>query len=295
MDELLAAGYAVRKLVRRTNTDSHGKWETSACDNANAEQRVREYYWNPATGEIDLKVFDTENQQPVEAVICLNGAGIADKPWTRSRKHLLETSRIQPVRTLVKAFNALPETDRPRKFLSASAVGIYGANASNANQELSETAATGTDFLAQLCRKWEAEANLAHELGVQTINLRTGLVLAENGGLLKAFRTLYKYGLGAQLGDGENWMPTIALKDYVRAVLHILKHPEISGAVNLVGPQPIKSKDLHACLAREMNRPKWLKVPQILLNYAPEQVKLLALANQRVVPQKLLDTGFTFR
>lgn len=282
VDELLASGYAVRKLVRTPTPD------------APTEQQIREYYWNPETTDIDLRVFQPENTQPVEAVICLNGAGIGDKPWTRSRKNLLESSRVLPVRTLVAAFHNLPAEHRPRVFLSASAVGIYGANASDANQKLTEEAPTGTDFLAVLCRKWEAEANLAEAAGIRVVNLRTGLVLSEKGGLLKAFRKLYKYGLGAQLGDSENWMPTIILKDYARATLHILRHLEISGPVNLVGPQPIKAKDFHVRLATEMKRPKWLKVPQILLNFMPEQVKLLALANQRVVPEKLLNGGFEF-
>lgn len=277
---LVDKGYLLHQLVRH-----HHEHDT---------QQVKQFYWDLENGDVQAGALGNE-ENPLHAVICLSGAGIADGIWTQKRKQTLENSRTQPLQTLINELEKLPENRRPAKLIAASAVGYYGADASANNQEITENSPAGTDFLAHLCEKWETAAKPATDLGISVTHLRTGLVMHPNGGLLKTFDRLYHLGLGAQLGDGENWMPLITRRDHVRAIIHLLESSQSAGAFNLVGPRPVTGKEFHQFMAERTHRPKWLKIPGKLLSLAPEQVQLLALASQRALPIRLQETGFTFK
>lgn len=268
----LSAGYDVRRLVR--------------SNDAEPISGVEDFQWDPADGRIDVSVFDG-----AYGVICLNGAGLFSRPWTDSYKEVLWDSRIDSVRTIVDALKA--RTDRPEVLISGSAVGYYGAD--NGDQILTEDSPNGGGFLGELCSAWEAEANRAADVGLRTVTVRTGLVMGADGGMLGILQHPYRIGLGAQLGDGSNWMPTIARDDYVRALLYLLLHDDISGPVNMTSPDPVQNKEWHQDLADHFNRPAFIRAPEFamrlaLQDFADEAV----LASQRVHPQKLLDHGFAF-
>lgn len=272
VEAALSAGYDVRRLVRSTD--------------AEPITHVEDFQWNPSEGRIDASVFDD-----VYGVICLNGAGLFSRPWTDSYKKIMWDSRIDSVRTIVDALTA--RTDRPKVFISGSAVGYYGPD--SGDQILTEASPNGGGFLGELCEAWEAEANLASDVGIRTVNARTGLVMGADGGMLGILQHAYRIGLGAQLGDGTNWMATIARDDYVRALLYLLLHTEISGPVNMTSPDPVRNKEWNKSLAEHFNRPAFIRAPEFMLRLALQDFADEAvLASQRVIPQKLTDHGFWF-
>ncbi|MDP9807064.1 uncharacterized protein (TIGR01777 family) [Trueperella bonasi] len=268
----VSAGYDVRRLVR--------------SDDAEPVAWVENFLWDPARGQIDEAALDGAH-----AVICLNGAGLFSKPWTDSYKQILWDSRIDSVRTITDALIA--RDDRPHVFISGSAIGYYGPD--NGDTVLTEDSPNGGGFLGELCEAWEGEANRAADAGIRTVTARTGLVMGASGGMLGILQHLYRIGFGTQLGDGTNWMATIARDDYVRALLYILLTDSIEGPVNMTSPDPVPNKIWHRALAEHVNRPAFLRAPEFamrlaLQDFADEAV----LASQRVMPQKLLEHGYTF-
>ncbi|MCS4483922.1 TIGR01777 family oxidoreductase [Gleimia sp. 6138-11-ORH1] len=290
-----ASGFIGSALLKTLSEKDYTVLQLVRHQHEHETANVKQIYWDPEKEYLEPAALGNLEETPLKAVICLSGAGIADKIWTQKRKETLESSRLKPLQTLIKTLETLPPQHRPSKLITASAVGYYGANASQNHSEITETSPAGTDFLAQLCQKWETAGAAAENLNIPVAHLRTGLVMHPSGGLLKTFDKLYRYGLGAQLGTGENWMPLITLRDHVRAICHVLETPELTGPVNLVGPNPVPARDFHQFMAERTRRPKWIKIPRALLHLAPEQIQLLALANQRVLPKRLEETGFVFK
>ncbi|WP_433376775.1 TIGR01777 family oxidoreductase [Streptosporangium sp. CA-115845] len=253
-----------------------------------APQGVDEAFWNPGKGLIDPAAL-----QGARAVVHLAGAGIGDRRWSDDVKRELVRSRVEGTRTLVKALAELP--DRPPTLLSASAIGYYG---DTGDHEVDETAPPGEGFLArEVVVPWEAETVPAEEAGIRVARLRTGLVLSGAGGMLAKILPIFKLGLGAPLGSGEQYWSWISIDDWVHAVLHILGDPEISGPVNLTAPQPVTNAEFTRALGKALHRPTMpLAVPGFALRtaiggFAEEGV----LAGQRVLPRRLLESGYTFR
>src|SRR5690606_5760602 len=195
-----------------------------------------ERQWRPERGELDPKVLAGAG-----AVINLAGAGVADKRWTAEYKKVLRSSRVDPTRTLVSAIAALPEADRPRTLLNASGVHFYGPTGDTV---VDEEAPPGTGFMPELCVEWESPAREAEESGVRVVRLRTGLVLDRSAGLLKTLTLVFNLMIGGKIGDGRQWMPWITLRDWVSAAVFLLEHPEISGPVNMVGPNPSRNAEV---------------------------------------------------
>lgn len=281
-DAALAAGYNVTRLVR------------SIPEEHETKVGVTDVLWDPATGELDEDAL-----RGAYGIVCLNGVSLFGSLWTEKYKSKLWNSRISSVRTLVDAMSRLDETDRPDVFVSGSAIGIYGPDSNDA--VLDETSHEGTGFLADLCRAWEAKASRARELGIRTVNIRTGLVMGSDGGMLGIIQHLYRTGLGAQLGDGSSWMSTISIIDHVRAILFVLKTTEIEGSVNAVCPEPIRNEEWNKLLAKHLKRPAlhigqaYLRAPAFAMKLALRDLaKEAILASQRVVPTVLLDHGFEF-
>lgn len=234
--------------------------------------------------------LDEINGEPVDAVINLAGAPIADKPWTPSRKAELWRSRIALTESLVDWMRAQPKP--PRVLLSGSAVGYYGDGGEKPLKE--EDAVPGHDFASELCVAWEQIANEAEALGVRVVTLRTGLVLAADDGFMQRLLPMFRLGLGGRLGSGRQWMPWIHLKDQIGAIDFLLNQESASGPYNLCSPQPVRNADFAQALGRALHRPARIPVPAFALRLMGEMSSLL-LGGQRALPQRLLDAGYTFR
>jgi uncharacterized protein len=245
-----------------------------------------EVRWDPARRELDPAVL-----ADVDAVVNLAGVGIGDRRWTAERKKAILDSRVDATETVSAALAAAGA--RPRTLLSASAIGWYGDTGS---EPVDESARSGDDFLAEICRGWEAATASAEQAGVRVARLRSGLVCGR-GGLLGKLVPLVRCGLGGPLGSGRQYWSWISLADEIGAIRHVLTHDEIAGAVNLTGPRPLTNRDFTRVLGRVLHRPTILPpVPGVALRIAVgEFADVGIVAGQRVLPRVLEDTGYQFR
>lgn len=226
------------------------------------------------------------------AVINLAGASIAGKRWSAARKEVLRSSRILATRALVSAIRAA--NSRPQVLLSGSAVGFYGAQPED-GPELDESAPPGSDFLATMAVDWEAEAHAATALDCRTVLIRTGIVLARQGGALQKMMPPFKFFVGGPIGSGRQVMSWIHLRDWVAMVAWLVEHRTASGAYNATAPHPATNAEFSKALGAALGRPSWLPVPGFALKILlGEMAGVALLAGQRVVPHRALDGGFSF-
>jgi uncharacterized protein len=244
-----------------------------------------EVRWDPAGGAPDEALLTALTG--VDAIVHLAGAGVADRPWTRSYRATILDSRVGGTTVVSRIAAAV----RPRVLLSASAVGYYG---DTGDTVVDESAPSGRGFLAEVCRQWEAATAPAEDAGVAVSHLRTGLVLARQGGVLGRQLPLFRFGLGASLGDGRQYQPWISLTDWVGAARHLLTTPA-PGPVNVVGPAPVPNRELTTAIGAALHRPAPWRVPGPLLRLGLRDLADEALlSGQRAVPGVLTATGFTF-
>ncbi len=258
---LKSEGHTVQRLVRR------------------APIAVDEVTWDPQTGYVDLTALEG-----VDAVIHLAGAPVDGKRWTKKYKAEILNSRLMGTSTIAKAV----ATVKPSVFISASAMGWYGESG---NRAVVESDRVGDDFLAAVCREWEAAADLAGD--VRTVKLRTGLVLDPTGGALGKMLPLFRLGFGGKLGSGKQWWSWITLHDVVRAIDFALVE-NISGPINLTTPNPVTNQEFTSALARAVHRPALFPAPAIALKIALGGFSNEILGSKRVLPQVLQDAGFTW-
>ncbi|GAT09077.1 TIGR01777 family protein [Mycolicibacterium novocastrense] len=248
-----------------------------------APSNADEVFWNPDTGE-----FDPAMLAGVDAVVNLCGVNVGEKRWSGAFKQSLRDSRIGPTEVLA---TAVAEAGVP-VLINASAVGYYGDTGS---QITDETAPAGDGFLAHLCVGWEAATWPARQDGARVVLVRSGLVLAQAGGMLGRLKPLFSLGLGARLGDGRQYMPWISLEDEIRALLFAISRDELSGPVNLTGPAPVTNAEFTTALGRALNRPTPLMVPGFALRAAlGEFADEGLLGGQRAIPAALERAGFVF-
>ncbi|WP_065761017.1 TIGR01777 family oxidoreductase [Pseudomonas defluvii] len=229
--------------------------------------------------------------QTLDAVVNLAGAPIADRPWTSARRALLWGSRI----TLTEQLLAWLEQrqQRPSVLISGSAVGWYG---DGGERELTEASRpVKEDFASQLCIAWEETAQQAEALGIRVVLVRTGLVLAIEGGFLSRLRLPFKLGLGGPIGDGRQWMPWIHINDEIALIDFLLQHNDASGPYNACAPEPVRNREFAKRLGRALHRPALLPLPAPLLKLGLGELSTLLLGGQRVRPVRLLAAGFTFQ
>lgn len=225
-----------------------------------------------------------------DAVINLAGEPIIDKPWTAARKQRLWDSRVTLTRQLVDCIaNA---AQKPTVLLSGSAIGYYGDTGAAV---VDEAAGTAADFGAELCAAWEQAAQSASTHGVRVCLLRTGLVLAADGGLLGRMLLPFRFGLGARLGTGQQWMSWIHLDDYRGLLLRLLAAPDASGAFNMTAPQPVSNQQFTQTLAHVLHRPAIFVAPAWLLKIMLGQRAYLLLGGQRVLPRRAEELGYRFQ
>ena len=258
---LKSEGHTVQRLVRR------------------APVAVDEVTWDPQTGYVDLNALEG-----VDAIIHLAGAPVDGKRWSKKFKAEILNSRLMGTATIAKAVAEV----KPDVFISASAIGWYGESG---NRAVIESDRVGNDFLAAVCREWEAAADLAS--GIRTVKLRTGLVLDPTGGALGKMLPLFRLGFGGKLGSGKQWWSWITLHDVVRAIEFALVE-DISGPVNLSAPNPVTNQEFTSALARALHRPAVFPAPAFALKAVLGGFSSEVLGSKRVIPQALLDAGFTW-
>jgi len=242
--------------------------------------------WDPMRATVDVAAIEG-----VEVVLHLSGAGIADGRWTEERKQLLRSSRIDTTRVLVDSLLRLKQ--KPRLLIVASAIGYYG---NRGDEILTESSTTGTDFLALVCRDWEAEASRAAARGIRTVMLRTGVVLSGKGGALPKMLTPFKLGVGGRLGSGQQWMSWIAIEDVVGIIRNAIANEQVSGPVNVVAPNPVRNEEFTRLLAAMLHRPAIFPAPAFMLRLAMgEMADAVLLGSDRVKPERMLAAGYKFR
>lgn len=255
-----------------------------------------EVRWDPGGGGADPAAL-----AGWDAVVHLAGRNLATL-WTRGAKRAIRETRVTGTRGLARAIarasgparSASPAaTPGPRILICASAVGYYG---SRGDETLTEDSPPGVGFLPDLCRDWEAACDPAREAGVRTVHLRTGIVLAADGGPLAKMLLPFRLGLGGRLGDGRQWMSWVALEDAVGAIAFALRESAVSGPVNVTSPEPVTNADFTRALGRALRRPTPLPVPAFALRLLPGGFAAeTVLASQRALPARLTDRGFAFR
>jgi len=244
-----------------------------------------ELHWDPVACRVD-----SGRMENVGAVVHLAGENLAGGKWTPEKKKRIRESRVEGTRLLSESIAGLENP--PEVFISASATGYYG---DRGDEWLDEKSPPGRGFVAELCRAWEEAATPAVEAGIHTVLLRTGIVLAPEGGALAEMLPLFKLGLGGAMGGGRHYMSWISIRDVVGAVLHIIGNRDISGPVNAVSPDPVRNREFAAMLGRALSRPAVLPVPRFAMRAVyGELADEILLASARVWPSALLSSGYNF-
>jgi uncharacterized protein len=267
---LRADGHEVLQLVRRT------------------PRTAEEHRWDPEHHRIDPALLDD-----VDAVVNLAGVPIRPRPFTSGYKLRLAASRLDSTATISEAMAAAATADpgRRRVLLSASAVGYYGDTGA---RTVTEQDPAGSDFLAQLCARWEAATAPAEAAGVRVVHLRTGLVLDRSAMLMQVMGPIFRLGLGGRMGSGRQYWPWISLADEIGAIRHLLT-ADVSGPVNLTGPEPVTNAEFTAELGRQVHRPTLLAVPSFALRLAlGEFGRSSVIGGQRALPVRLRESGYAF-
>jgi len=229
--------------------------------------------------------------EPLDAVINLAGAPIADRLWTHKRKALLWSSRIQLTETLLAWLEGREQ--RPAVLISGSAVGWYG---DGGERELTEDSPpVSEDFASRLSIAWEETAQRAEALGIRVVLVRTGLVLAAEGGFLSRLLLPFKLGLGGPIGNGRQWMPWIHVRDQIAAIDFLLHRSDARGPYNACAPKPVRNKTFAKALGKVLHRPALVPLPAFVLRLGLGELALLLLGGQRVTPARLLAAGFVFQ
>ncbi len=224
-----------------------------------------------------------------DAVINLAGASIFSK-WTEENKKAIRESRVTTTRNIVEGMPSRPE--RPLILFSTSAVGYYGFHG---DEELNEDSPPGTDFLARIAVEWEEEALKARDRGARVVITRFGIVMGEKGGALSQMIPLFKKYIGGPIGSGKQWFSWVHIKDLAEAFIFLLKSPEISGPVNVCSPNPVRNTDLAKALGKVLHRPSFIPAPAFMVKLVLGEFGSVILDGQRVIPRRLLDSGFVFQ
>jgi uncharacterized protein (TIGR01777 family) len=224
-----------------------------------------------------------------DAVINLAGASIFTR-WTDKQKKEIRESRISTTRNIVEAIGA----DQGKNFtlFSTSAVGYYGFHG---DEELTEDSPPGDDFLATLAVAWEKEALKARGKGARVVITRFGIVLGPGGGALGQMIPVFKRFAGGPIGNGRQWFSWVHISDLTEAFIYLLKRVELSGPFNLCSPRPVRNKELAQAIGKALHRPSFLPAPAFMMKLVFGEFGSIILKGQRVVPSRLLESGFVFR
>jgi uncharacterized protein (TIGR01777 family) len=272
-------GHALVPALRAAGHDVHRLVRTAAA----APDAIA---WDPARHVLEPELLDG-----VDAVVNLAGENIAAGRWTKVRRSRILRSRVDATTTIIDALSAMRR--RPAILINASAVGWYG---DRGDEELTESSRPGTGFLPDVCQAWEQQAEQAVRLGMRTVVLRLGTILAADGGALGKMLPLFRLGLGGRLGRGEQWMSWVARDDVIGIIEAALADVRYAGPLNVVAPYPVRNRGFTIELARALHRPTFAPVPAWALRIAFGRMADEALlASTRAVPERLLRLGYRFK
>jgi uncharacterized protein (TIGR01777 family) len=242
-------------------------------------------FWDP-----ENKVLDTESLENFHVIINLAGENIASRRWSTKQKEKILHSRINGTTLLAEKLNATRNS--PQLFISASATGYYG---DRGDEILTESSEIGSGFLADVVKNWEKSASIVKDRPIRIVYLRTGVVLSSHGGALAKMLLPFNLGLGAVVGSGNQYMPWISIEDVIQAIGFIIANEKISGPLNLVAPNPVTNYQYSKALTNALSRPLLFKAPAFALRgVLGEMADALLLSSSRVIPQKLIDHGYSF-
>ncbi|MFD9935911.1 TIGR01777 family oxidoreductase [Streptomyces massasporeus] len=265
---LTADGHEVRRLVRGT------------------PRAAGEIRWDPEGGRVD-----TAGLAGCHAVVNVAGAGVGDRRWTDAYKRRIRDSRVNGTTALAEAVASLDAKDRPRVFVNGSAIGYYGETG---ERTVDESAPAGEGFLPELCVEWEGATAPAQEAGVRTVFTRTGLVVSREGGAWGRLFPLFRAGAGGRMGDGRQYWSFVALHDEVAAIRHLMETDGLSGPFNITAPNPVTNREITAAMGRVLHRPTLFPVPATVLRTVLGEMAGDVLGSARVLPARLLESGFRF-
>lgn len=258
---------------------------TTSKEKIKNETNYKGFYWDPDKNEIDKNCLVN-----VDAIIHLAGASIA-KRWTSSYKEEIINSRINTASLLLDSMRN--SNDKVSQFISASAVGIYPSSLRNLYTEEDEK--RDGSFLVEVVEKWEAAADNFKDLGIKVAKVRTGLVLAADGGALQKMKEPADFNLGAAFGSGKQWQSWIHIDDLANMYIHILEK-NLEGVYNAVAPNPVTNNELMDAIAKQLDKSVWLpNVPAIALKVALGDMSTVVLSSQLVSSDKIENTGFVFK
>lgn len=227
-----------------------------------------------------------------KAIVHLAGANVAEGRWTPARKKLIMDSRMQPTRQLFDYLSKLDQ--KPEIFVSASAIGIYGFD--TGSQWVDEQSAQGNDFLAEVVKAWEQESRKIEELGIRLVTLRIGIVLAKEGGAFAKIVQPIRFGAGAPLGKGDQYMSWVHIDDLSRLITWAIANNSIKGTFNAISHQPVTNREFTTLAARALHKPLILpNVPSFAIKIIFGEMGNIVLGGNRVSNKKLLDQGFEFQ
>ena len=266
---LKSKGHQVVRLVRSTPNNS-----------------ATEVFWNPEKG-----ILNASELEGIDAVVHLAGESIAEGRWTDEKKRRIRESRVKGTQLLSETLGKLKK--KPEVLVSASAVGFYG---NRGGEVLTEQSASGSDFLAEVCREWEIATQAAAQAGVRVVNLRFGVILSNEGGALKKMLFPFKMGVGGKLGSGQQYMSWITIDDAVSAIEFALENEHLRGPVNVVAPQPATNYEFTKALGGALSRPTIFPVPAFAARLVfGEMADATLLSSQRVEPTRLKEAGYVFK
>lgn len=269
-EALLNKGYQVSHLSR----------------NPGKNPQVKTFLWDVEKGSIDEHCIEG-----VHTIVHLAGAGIADKRWTEERKQLLINSRTESIRLIYKLLHNHPH--EVKNIISASATGYYS---NRGNELLTESSQPLQDFLGTCCIAWEKAVDEGHSLNLNITKFRTGVVLSTKGGALPPISLPVKFGLGAALGNGRQYIPWIHWQDAVDMYLQAIEGALLPDVYNMVAPNPVTNKQLTQAVALKLGKPLWApNVPAFLLKLLLGEMSLVVLGSTRVSAEKVQDAGFKFK
>jgi uncharacterized protein len=284
VNELLARGDDVIVFTRNpekakkkiVNASKYVKWDNE-CTDAPSSPELRRTGWMHEFHGVDV-------------IVHLAGANLGAKRWNDEYKKLAYDSRIISTRNLVEAIKSIGR--KPKAFICANAVGIYG---SRYDEVVDENSSSGNDFMATICKDWEKEAEKVEQSGVRRVSIRTGLVMQKDEGVLKKMLLPFKLFIGGPLGSGRQWFPWIHIDDIVGIYLHAIDNENVSGAINGASPGIVTMKDFAKTLGEVLRRPSLFPVPKFAMKIVAGEVAEYAVMSQRTSVDKILNAGYKFK
>ena len=284
------AGHIGKRLVRKLFLDNHNVTVLSR-DVERAQRDLSEgcqcdvLGWDPMREEVPVS-----HLKKTEAIIHLAGESVMSCPWTEDRKKEIRDSRVVSLQKLIQCAQSNPDS-KLKVILSSSAIGYYG---DRGDETLTEASKNGAGFLAEVCQDLETTLFSAKLPGVRKIAMRIGHVLDKDHGIIETLSKVYHSNLGGPIGSGQQWMSWIHRDDLISLVGFLLKNGTLEGPFNATAPNPVTNETFSKTLAEILGRPNWFRAPAFLVRLAMGRRAELALASQRVQPEKTLTSGFQF-